>query len=157
MQCVGCPRTRPCRPHVWSWRWGATRCCATVSPSRGPRSYAAFNKSAKTAIQAAQDNEASFTALQLTNNTVYAMKHRDYSEQLGRALLGNTHLREVTLVKCDLDHFDATLIAAALRNNTTLRVLNLAQNKITNEGATAIAEALRENRTLMELNLLGQG
>lgn len=117
---------------------------------------ASWNKNAKTAVEAAMNNEPTFTKLDLSNNTVFAMKHQEYCEQLGAALAKNTHLVSVTLVKCDLDHRDAAAIAAGLRVNTHLICLNLSNNKITNEGATAIADALRENNTLLELNLLGQ-
>lgn len=68
----------------------------------------------------------------------------------------NTYLERLELVKCDLDHRDAAVLASVLPANGTLRVLNLQNNKITNEGASAIATALRQNRGVTELNLLGQ-
>ena len=115
-----------------------------------------FNKSPKIAIEAAARNEPTFSHLDLSENTVFSMKHREYCEALGEALKSNTHLVEVKLAKCTLDAVDCKAIAAGLAVNDSVEVLHLNNNKISNDGATALAEALKTNSRLTEFNMLGQ-
>jgi hypothetical protein len=62
-----------------------------------------LNKSPKTAIAAAAANDPGYDILDLSGNTMFLMKHRDYAKELGQALAKNTVIREVHLKAVDLD------------------------------------------------------
>jgi hypothetical protein len=115
-----------------------------------------WNRTPKSAIDALANDEPSFSVLDLSENTVFSMKHREYCEQIGQALRSNTHVTEVRLSRCTLDAADAKAIATGLERNDAVEVLHLDNNKISNDGASVIAEALKTNTRLVELNLLGQ-
>ncbi len=135
-----------------------------------------FNKTPKAAVDAAAANDPNFSVLDLSGNTVFSMKKKEYCEMLAEALkvrMGvfwfvvcfcltffllqtNTHITQVRLAKCTLDAQDAKQIGSGLAVNDSIELLDLSQNKINNDGAKAIALALRTNTRLTELNLLGQ-
>ncbi|XP_072938885.1 uncharacterized protein [Epargyreus clarus] len=70
-----------------------------------------------------------------------------------------THLKILSLARCNLIDEDITLMASKLGHplpaSRTLAVLSLESNNITDVGARALGEALRTNRTLRHLNLAG--
>ena len=137
---------------------------ASTSLSRGSQSEGltlsahskAMNKSPKIAIAAVLANDPEYDILDLSGNTIFAMKHSQYSADLAAALKDNTHIREIHLKKVDLDKKDVAAIMDALRVNKTVLVVDFEKNKIDNEGAAALATAMRENSTIREVNLLGQ-
>jgi hypothetical protein len=67
----------------------------------------AHNKSAKVAIEAANANDPTYSIVDLSGNTVFGMKHREYCQLLGNAIKCNTHIVQVKLSKCTLDAIDA--------------------------------------------------
>jgi Ran GTPase-activating protein (RanGAP) involved in mRNA processing and transport len=115
-----------------------------------------FNSSPKAAVEAVKANDPSYTIVDLSGNTVFTMKHREYCEQLAEGLKSNTYVKEIHLSKVDLDARDATLLGEALEHNDSVEVVDLEKNKISNEGATALANSLQRNKRVIELNLLGQ-
>jgi Ran GTPase-activating protein (RanGAP) involved in mRNA processing and transport len=114
------------------------------------------SKNPKASIAAVAANDEALQVLDLSGNTMFSMKHREYAKELGAALVGNTHLRELHLKSCDLDKMDVQALMEGLTQNKKLLVLDLEKNKIDNEGATTLAVALRENVAIRELNLLNQ-
>lgn len=113
----------------------SARLALEATPSGAPctatdETNAAFNKTAKTAVEALRANDPSYSVLDLTGNTVFAMKHTEYVQQIADALRTNTYVTEVRLGKCELDASDAKALAAALEVNDTVRVLNVEKNKV---------------------------
>ncbi len=131
---------------------------AAAAPSLSGSSSAVpdLNKNPKSAIAALAANEASYEILDLSGNTMFSMKHRDYAKELGAALRNNSVVKEVHLKSCDLDKVDVQELCEGIVGHTSLVVLDLEKNKIDNEGAEIIANALRNNWSIRELNLLGQ-
>lgn len=58
-------------------------------------------------MDAATSNDPNYSVLDLTGNTVFSMKKREYCELIGEALKKNTHITVVRLAKCTLDAVDA--------------------------------------------------
>ncbi len=82
-------------------------------------------------------------------------------ELLSDFLQVDKKITSLSMIHCNLDDSDATLIANALKTNTTLNNLELWQNKIGPDGATDIANALKENTGLeyiaIAANPIGNG
>ena len=114
------------------------------------------NKTMKTALPCVAANDASFTVLDMSKNTVFAMKHRENIRLLSEVIPSNTHLLEIHLKKCELDKQDVKMLCDGVKQNQTIQVLDLEGNKIDNDGAIMIANMLECNWSIRELNLLGQ-
>jgi hypothetical protein len=139
-----------------AWQFlSAPASSSAATPS--DESHKRFNASPKSAVEAIRANDPSYTIVDLSSNSIFAIKHREYTEQLADALRTNTYVKEVHLAKVDLDAKDAAALGAALEQNDSVEVLDLEKNKINNDGATALANSLKFNKRLVELNLLGQG
>ena len=138
-----------------AWQFLSTP--ASSSPATATEeSNKRFNSSPKSAVEAVKANDPSYTIVDLSGNTIFSMKHREYTEQLAEGLRTNTYVKEIHLARCDLDAKDAALLGSALEQNDSVEVLDLEKNKINNDGATALANSLKHNKRLTELILLGQ-
>ncbi len=129
---------------------------SSVPGATGPAYNKEMNKNPKTAIAAAAANDPEYDILDLSGNTMFLMKHRDYAKELGGALAGNTYIREVHLKSVDLDKVDVQSLMEGLVKNSTVVLLDLEKNKIDNEGAATLANMMRQNSTIREVNLFGQ-
>jgi hypothetical protein len=114
-----------------------------------------FNTPGK-ALAAAEANDPEMTVFLMNKNISYAMKHREYSERLGKALLSNTHITELHLSQVELDNTSAKMIAQGLAKNNYVRHVDISKNKIGNDGSGAFAEALKTNSKINYISLIGQ-
>jgi Ran GTPase-activating protein (RanGAP) involved in mRNA processing and transport len=105
-------------------------------------------------VEKVENNDAGLTELDLSDNSSYKMKTREFTKKIGDALKTNTNLKKLILKGLEIDDAAASSIADGLAANKSLEILVLEKNKIGSAGAEAIANALKSNATLTELNLL---
>jgi len=106
-------------------------------------------------IEKVESNDAELSELDLSDNSSYKMKSREYTKKIGDALKTNTNLKKLVLKGLEIDDAAVATIADGLAANKGLSLLVLEKNKIGTVGAEAIANALKTNTSLAELNLLG--
>jgi len=106
-------------------------------------------------IEQLESNDAALTELDLSDNSSYKMKSREYTKRIGDALKTNTNVQKLTLKGLEIDDAGLAFIADGLKENKGITFLVLEKNKIGSVGAEALANALKPNTTLTELNLLG--
>jgi len=115
-----------------------------------------ISKGVSSIIMKLEENDASLTQVDFSNNSSYSMKATQYTEQIAKALETNTVLEELKLVNCNILDIGAKALGEALKKNQTLKLLDLSKNKIGSDGVIALADGLRENKTLTDLGLLNQ-
>jgi hypothetical protein len=105
----------------------------------------------KDIIAKAAMNDASITGISFNNNASIQMKSYGYAVLLMEALQTNTHVTEVSLVKCGITDVDAAVLAGVLAVNKTIVQLDLDGNKIKGDGAIAIAKVIALTHSLIAL------